>query len=72
LLDIGRAASNDCVVGGVIIVDLEFGEPLEGEGRPIHRVQQQKIIVVWRFLLPNLVLLIYDHLLLFVKLYIQP
>jgi hypothetical protein len=31
-------------------------------------VQEQEIIVVRRFLLPDLVLLVYDHLFLFVEL----
>jgi hypothetical protein len=48
-------------------MDFEFGKPLEGKGGPIDRMEKKEIVVIGRLLLPDLVLLIDDHLLLLVE-----
>ena len=50
-------------------MNLLLGKPLEGEGGPVERMQEQEVVVVGGLLLPDLVLLVYYHLLLLVELF---
>lgn len=57
------------VIGAVYTVNI--GEPLEGGGGPLERVQNGEVVLVGCFLLPDFVLLVYDHLFLLVVLCVE-
>jgi hypothetical protein len=71
LLRIGVAGSDYSVVADVIIVVLKLGKPLESIAGPVNRMQEEKIVKIWRLFLPDFVLLVNYHLFFLVKLYVQ-
>ena len=54
---------------GMIFMVFLFRKPLKSEGGPIERVEEQEVIVVRWLFLPDLVLLVDNHLFLFIELF---
>jgi hypothetical protein len=70
LIGLGGIGGNNSEMVSTIFRILNFRQPLECVGGQVERVQYKKIVEIRSFLLPYFILLVNDHLFLFVKLYL--
>ena len=70
-LGFGGIGGQECVVGGKVLVGLEMGEPLERVGGNVQGMEDEEIVSMRSLLFPHFVLVIDDHLLLFVELLVR-
>ena len=55
----------------MILVVLNLRKPLKSIAGPVNRMQEEKVVKIWRLFLPDFILLVNYHLFFLVKLYVQ-
>lgn len=70
LVRLWRVRGEKGEVISVVFLDLGLGEPFEGEGGDVKGVEEEKVVGVRSLFLPDFVLVVDDHLLLLVELWI--